>query len=51
MIQTDPNPLMDQLRIAQLLQNWCTWRDAGDWEALRTCYAPDATMVTSWYDG
>ncbi len=51
MIQTEPNPLMDQLRIAQLLQDWCTWRDAGDWEALRTCYTPDATMVTSWYDG
>ena len=51
MIQTDPNHLMDQLRIAQLLQDWCTWRDAGDWQALRTCYTPDATMVTSWYDG
>lgn len=51
MNQTDPNNLLDQLRIAQLLQNWCTWRDGGDWESLRTCYTPDATMVTSWYDG
>ena len=51
MIHAGPNKLMDQLRIAQLLQDWCTWRDAGDWDALRTCYAPDATMVTSWYNG
>lgn len=43
--------LLDQIRIAQLLQDWCTWRDAGDWDALRTCYTTDATMVTSWYAG
>ena len=43
--------LLDMLAIAQLMQNWGTWRDAGDWDNLRTCYTPDATMVTTWFDG
>lgn len=48
---TDTDELLDKLRIAQLVQSWGTWRDAGNWERLRTCYTPDATMVTTWYDG
>ncbi len=48
---TDTEELLDKLRIAQLIQNWGTWRDAGEWERLRGCYTPDATMVTTWYDG
>ena len=43
--------LLDQFQIAQLMQNWGNWRDTGDWERLRNCYTPDATMVTTWYDG
>lgn len=30
--------LLDKLQIAQLLQNWSAWCDAGDWDNLRTCY-------------
>lgn len=41
----------DKLEIAQLLINWGTWRDAGDFQKLRTCYTDDARMITSWYDG
>lgn len=41
----------DKLLIAQLLQDWGTWRDSCDFEKLRGCYTEDATMVTSWYDG
>ena len=43
--------LLDKLAIAQLMQNWGTWRDAGDWDRLTTCYTSDATMVTTWFDG
>ncbi|MBI2726986.1 MAG: nuclear transport factor 2 family protein [Polaromonas sp.] len=43
--------LLDQFQIAQLTQNWGNWRDTGDWERLRNCYTPDATMVTTWYNG
>ena len=45
------NDLFDKLEIAQLLQNWGTWRDAGEFDKLRICYTDDATMVTSWFDG
>lgn len=41
----------DQIEIAQLLVNWGTWRDSGEFEKLRSCYTADARMVTSWYDG
>lgn len=43
--------LLDQFQIAQMMQSWGNWRDTGDWERLRNCYTPDATMVTTWYDG
>lgn len=45
------NPVFDKLDIAQLLVNWGTWRDAGNFEKLRSCYTDDARMITSWYDG
>ena len=34
-----------------MLLNWGTWRDAGEFDKLRSCYTEDATMVTSWFDG
>lgn len=37
--------------IKRLLDNWGLWRDTYRWAELRTCYAPDATMVTTWFDG
>ena len=43
--------LLDQFQIAQLAQNWGNWRDTGVWDKLRNCYTPDATMVTTWYNG
>ncbi|MCY1167420.1 MAG: nuclear transport factor 2 family protein [Pseudomonadota bacterium] len=45
------NELLDQFQIAQLAQNWGNWRDTGEWDKLRNCYTPDATMVTTWYKG
>lgn len=43
--------VLEKIKIAQLLQNWGTWRDSNEFEKLATCYTDDATMVTSWYDG
>ena len=45
------NDLLDKLEIAQLVINWGTWRDAGEFDKLRACYTNDATMITSWFDG
>lgn len=47
----DSGTMRDEFQIARLLQNWGTWRDAGDWDNLRECYTPDASMVTTWHDG
>ncbi len=43
--------LTEQAAITELLQNWGLWRDRCDWDALRSTYAPDATMQTTWMDG
>jgi hypothetical protein len=43
--------LLDQFQISQLAYNWGNWRDTSKWDELRNCYTPDATMVTSWYNG
>jgi hypothetical protein len=34
-----------------VLQNWGLYRDRCDWDALRSLYAPAATMQTTWMDG
>jgi hypothetical protein len=30
---------------------WGFARDGGEWEAMRTCFHPDATVCVSWYSG
>lgn len=41
----------DEQAIKRLLDAWGLWRDTGRFDALRACYAPGATMVTTWFDG
>lgn len=43
--------LADKALIADVLQHWGLWRDLCDWNALKTVYAPGATMQTTWFDG
>ncbi len=50
MIAPDALRLEDEASIRRLLQDWGTWRDAGDWDRLRAAYTPDATMLTTWCD-
>ena len=42
---------VERAAICEVLQNWGMWRDRGNWDALRSVYAPDATMQTTWMDG
>jgi len=37
-----------RLAIADLLQNWVVWRDAGDWDRFRTCWHEDGFMFATW---
>ena len=45
------DPLKDEIAISRLLKNWGLWRDTGQWARLRSAYASDATMKTTWFDG
>jgi len=37
--------------IRNVIAEWALARDTGQWEKLRSLYAPDATMQTTWFDG
>ena len=41
----------DELSIRRLLENWAVWRDAGDWERLRTIWHEGGTMQATWFFG
>ena len=41
----------DRLAIAEVVQNWAVWRDAGDWERFRTVWHPDGWMSATWFQG
>jgi len=46
-----PQEREDRLAIAELLQNWAVWRDAGDWERFRTVWHDDGWMMATWFQG
>ena len=46
----DP-PLIDKLRIREVVENWAIWRDAGDWERFKSVWHPDGTMMATWFQG
>jgi hypothetical protein len=41
----------DRREIAELLQNWVVWRDAGDWERFRSVWHPEGRMMATWTQG
>ena len=41
----------DRRQIAELLQNWVVWRDAGDWQRFRTVWHSDGRMMATWTQG
>ena len=41
----------DRLAIAEVVQNWAVWRDAGDWERFRTVWHSDGWMSATWFQG
>lgn len=43
--------LEDRLAIAQAVQDWAIWRDAGDWERFRTVWHDDGWMSATWFQG
>jgi hypothetical protein len=43
--------MSDRLTIIEVVQNWATWRDAGDWERFRTVWHDDGWMSATWFQG
>jgi hypothetical protein len=41
----------DRLQIAEVVQNWALWRDAGDWERFATVWHDDGVMMATWFQG
>jgi hypothetical protein len=41
----------DRSLIAELVQNWAVWRDAGDWERFATLWHDDGVMMATWFQG
>ncbi len=42
---------MDRAAITQVVQDWALARDTGRWDRLRSAYAADGTMHTTWFVG
>ena len=43
--------LNDKLAIAEVVNNWAIWRDAGDWDRFRTVWHADGWMTATWFQG
>ena len=48
---TERDAAASRQQIRDLLENWVVWRDAGDWERLRTIWHPNGRMVATWTEG
>jgi len=50
-MNTDKNGFEDKLAIREVVENWVTWRDSGDWDRFRTVWADDGYMMATWFQG
>ena len=37
--------------IRELVESWAVWRDAGDWDRLRSVWHADGRMMATWFQG
>ncbi len=43
--------MSDRLAVAEVVNNWALWRDAGDWERFATVWHDDGWMSATWFQG
>lgn len=43
--------LLDESEVRRARQVWAFGRDLGEWDTMRSCFHPDATVTVSWYSG
>ncbi len=41
----------DEFAIRKVVENWAIWRDAGNWERLRSVWHDDGVMQATWFRG
>ena len=49
--QSKIQTMLDEHEIRTVRRVWAYARDLGEWETLKTCFHPDATVLISWYSG
>ncbi len=42
---------VDEEMVRRVRRRWAFARDYGDWETMRACFHPDATVCVSWFSG
>ncbi len=50
-LQQELASVLDQAEICDVRRRWAFSLDLGEWDALQTCFHPDATVTVSWYSG
>jgi len=43
--------ILEEQRICAVRRDWAFARDLGEWDLLRSCFHPDATITVAWYSG
>lgn len=41
----------EELAVRQVRQSWAFARDHGEWDTMKSCFHPEATLIVSWYSG
>jgi hypothetical protein len=47
----DIQQMLDEDAVRRVRLTWAFARDSGEWDAMRACFHPDATVCVSWYSG
>ena len=42
---------IEEAAVCKIRRVWAFSRDRGDWDSLRACFHPDATITVAWYSG
>ena len=47
----DTEQMLDEYAVRRVRQVWAFARDHGEWDTMRACFHPDATVCVAWYSG
>jgi len=50
-METSSQRVLEENEVCKVRRAWAFARDCGDWQALRDCFHPDATITVAWYAG